>query len=129
VGRTDGIETIYGSIWNVDGTKFYANIEYNDLNEKGIANLQIFIFPDVPTLNEAVATSLITKYFKVKGEVAPTCRSVKNVTYCEKFWNEEKKGVFVLTTPMVRFVGMCQYPRGSNLYGWSTCIRIPFEKL
>lgn len=126
--ETNGMDSLWGGIWHLDNIKFYANLHYN-INKSGISNLQIFIFLEkMPEKLDKENTSLfINEYFKTESESKIECKSpLENVSYCEKFWTEStggKKGIVVVNTPSNKFIGMCQYPRGSEEYNLSTCVR------
>lgn len=127
--ETNGVDSLWGGIWRLDNIKFYANLHYN-INKSGISNLQIFILPEkIPEKLDKENTSLlISEYFKTESESKIECKSpLENVSYCEKFWTEstgDKKGIVVVNTPSNKFIAMCQYPRGSEEYNLSTCVRV-----
>jgi len=132
-GETTGSDTLYGGIWYIGETKFYANLHYN-LNNSKISNFQIFIvsdeIPDKPNeLDETKSFLLFDKYFKIKGENEIKCEiPMTDITYCEKFWlepNENKKGmgvaVRIFNETIIKFVGICEYPKESEDYETETC--------
>jgi hypothetical protein len=130
--KCEGMENLWGSIWNINNIKFYANLHYNK-QKKGISNLQVFISTnEIPKkLDEEKAVLLMNKYFKAENKNGIECKSpVQGVTYCEKFWvesNKIKKGIVVITTSQTKFIAMCEYPKGSEEYNLSTCIRMYFK--
>jgi hypothetical protein len=125
MNQTAGMESLYGSIWYVDNEKFYTSVLYNDLNESGISNLKIFIFAqDVSSdLDEESASLLFSRYFKISGRGETVCNyTVPNVIWCENFWEDENKtGMFAVSTPETKFVGLCEYPIGSAEYEFPSC--------
>jgi hypothetical protein len=132
-GETIGSDTLYGAIWYINETKFYANLHYNLSNSK-IFNSQIFIFSkEIPDeLDKEKASSLFDKYFKTKNEAEIKCKTpVTHITYCEKFWveaNGNKKGMAVIVGTFNgikdKIIGLCQYPKGSERYETETCLQV-----
>jgi hypothetical protein len=126
--RTDGLDTLYGAIWYVGSTKFYASLHKN-VNKTGISNLEIFIFaPEIPDkLNENKASTLFSQYFGIKIHDKIICNSpTQNIIFCEKFWiegNKDKKGIVIVSSPNNKFIAVCEYPVGSEEYEVSSCIR------
>lgn len=126
---TNGTDSLWGDIWYIDKMKLYTNLHYNK-DKSGISNFQLFILTETmpEKLDEETASLLISKYFKFEGEGDIECRfPAENINYCEKFWTEstgDKKGIVVVNAPSNKFIGMCQYPRGSEEYNLSTCVRV-----
>ena len=126
---TNGTDNLWGDIWYIDNMKLYTNLYYNK-DKSGISNFQLFIFTETmpEKLDEETASLLISEYFKVEGEGDIECRfPTENVDYCEKFWitsQKEKKGIVVVNAPENKFIAMCKYPKESEEYELSTCVRM-----
>ena len=129
--QTIGEDNLYGFIWHENSETFYSSIFYNDLNKSGISSLKIFVMSSsVPdSLDEDYSSSLFDRYFKIHIQGNIKCNytySNSAIRWCEVFWegsDNTNMGLVAVTSPNTKFVGFCEYPKGSINYESSTCIQ------
>jgi len=132
--QANGDERLYGLTWYIGDENFYASILYNDLSKSAVSSYKIFILAnDIPDeLSEGSASSIFNRYFNIQSQAGVECSNATvsssgaSVTWCESFWedaSEGKMGMVVVSAANNKFVGFCEYPKGSEEYGYSTCMQ------
>jgi hypothetical protein len=124
-GTLTSSDYVYGAIWSVGGTQFYAHLEYDPkLTQLNALSILMVLQKQVEP-NKAKASELIRTYFKGVGEIG--CQDLEGRYVCEHFIPGKDKnqgsGLITFYETERTMLFSCVVFKDSEMFEWNSCVK------